>query len=310
MLTLLFSARAGLWPKYQAPLAQALDQAGIKARIVTETDAPGTVDYIVYAPNDRLSDFTPFSRCRAVLSLWAGVERIVTNRTLTQPLCRMVDPGLEEGMVEWVTGHVLRHHLGIDRHVLRREPAWDPVVPPLARDRQVAVLGLGALGRSCAQALSALRFQTLGWSRTPRTIEGVACHHGPEGLRLVLERAEIVVLLLPLTAETEALMNVERLSWLPEGAVLLNPGRGALVDDVALLGALDGGRLAHATLDVFRIEPLPAGHPFWAHPNVTITPHIAAETRPESAARVIAENIRRGESGAPFLFLVDRARGY
>ncbi|GAA0299158.1 2-hydroxyacid dehydrogenase [Rhodovulum strictum] len=310
MPEILFSAREGLWETYRAPLMRALEEVGIAARIVTETDAPGTVDYIIYAPNEQLRDFTPFTRCRAVLSLWAGVERIVTDRTLTQNLCRMVDPGLEEGMVEWVTGHVLRHHLGIDRHLRRRAPIWDPVVPPLARERRVAVLGLGALGRACALALAGLRFRVAGWARTERRIAGIDCHHGADGLRAVLETAEIVVLLLPLTAETENLMDAERLGWLPEGAVLINPGRGALLDEAALIAALDAGRLAHATLDVFRTEPLPQGHPFWTHPGVTVTPHIAAETRPGTAARVIAENIRRGEAGEPFLHLVDRARGY
>ncbi|HDR27088.1 2-hydroxyacid dehydrogenase [Rhodovulum sp.] len=310
MPLVLFSARDGLWEAYRAPLTRALDEAGVAARIVTGTDAPGAVDYIVYAPNDGLRDFAPFTRCRAVLSLWAGVERIVTDPTLTQPLCRMVDPGLEEGMVEWVTGQVLRHHLELDRHLLRRAPVWDPVVPPLARERRVAVLGLGALGRACALVLAGLRFEVAGWSRTPREIGGIACHHGAAGLRAVLERADIVVLLLPLTEQTENLMDTERLGWLPPGAVLINAGRGALVEDAALLAALDAGRLGHATLDVFRTEPLPAGHPFWTHPGVTVSPHVAAETRPETAARVIAENIRRGEAGEPFLHLVDRARGY
>lgn len=310
MPTVLFSAAPQQWADYRGPLTRALDAAGIAARIVTETQAPEAVDYIVLAPRGGLSDFTPFRACRAVLSLWAGVETIVTNPTLTQPLCRMVDSGLEEGMVEWVTGHVLRHHLGFDRQVCATAPHWDQVVPPLARDRTVAILGLGALGRACATALAALRFEVLGWSRTPRTLPGLACHHGAKGLHAVLSRAEIIVLLLPLTPETANLMDAERLGWLPDGAVLINPGRGALIDDDALLAALAAGRLGHATLDVFRTEPLPPDHPFWAHPRVTVTPHIASETRPESAARVIAENIRRGEAGEPFLFLVDRARGY
>ncbi|SIO55176.1 glyoxylate/hydroxypyruvate reductase A [Rhodovulum sp. ES.010] len=310
MLTVLFSAPAGRWTDYEGPLTRALREAGVEARIVTDTDAPETVDYIVYAPNGGLSDFTPFTGAKAVLSLWAGVETIVTNRTLTQPLCRMVDSGLEEGMVEYVTGHVLRHHLGMDRYVAPEAPGWTRVVPPLARDRQVAVLGLGALGAACARALAALRFPVTGWSRSPRAIDGIACFHGDAGLRPALERAEIVVTLLPLTGATEGLMDAARLGWLPEGAVLINPGRGALVDEQALLAALDGGRLGHATLDVFREEPLAADHPFWTHPKVTVTPHIASETRPASAARVIAENIRRGEAGEPFLFLVDRGLGY
>ncbi|MDE3081491.1 MAG: glyoxylate/hydroxypyruvate reductase A, partial [Paracoccaceae bacterium] len=120
----------------------------------------------------------------------------------------------------------------------------------------------------------------------------------------------IVVLLLPLTAETTDLLNARRIARMARGSFVINPGRGPLIDDGALLEALDAGQIAHATLDVFRTEPLPPDHPFWAHPNVTVTPHIAADTRAASAARVVAENIRRGEAGEPFLHLVDRARGY
>jgi glyoxylate/hydroxypyruvate reductase A len=138
----------------------------------------------------------------------------------------------------------------------------------------------------------------------------VACFSGETGLAEALAGAEIVVLLLPLTAATENLMNAERLAMLPDGAVVINPGRGPLIDDEALVAALDDGRLAHATLDVFREEPLPPEHVFWAHPKVTVTPHIASATRVKSAARVVAENIRRGEAGDPFLFLVDRSLGY
>ena len=138
----------------------------------------------------------------------------------------------------------------------------------------------------------------------------MACHHGADGLRTVLGRSEILVLLTPHTAETENLIDADRLSLLPRGAVMLNPARGALIDDDALLAALDDGRIGHATLDAFRTEPLPPDHPFWSHPKVTVTPHIASATRPETATRVIAENVRRGEAGEPFLHLVDRSAGY
>jgi len=309
-LTVLFAAKPERWAQYEAPLRAAFDAAGLSVALTPETGTPEAVDYIVYAPNGTLTDFTPFTGCKAVLSLWAGVEKIVGNDTLTQPLCRMVDSGLEEGMIEWVTGHVLRHHLGIDANIVNPGHVWNPVVPPLARDRTVAVLGLGALGHACADALAALRFDVLGWSRTPKDLPGIRCFSGADGLTQALSMAEITVLLLPLTAETENLMNADRLAALPQGAVLINPGRGALIDDDALLAALDSGRVAHATLDVFRVEPLPQDHPYWAHPAVTVTPHIASETRAASAARVIAENIRRGEAGEPFLFLVDRDRGY
>jgi glyoxylate/hydroxypyruvate reductase A len=309
MLTVLFSAREALWVDYREPLPRALAEAGLDAEVVLDAD-PGSVDYIVFAPNGPVSDFTPYVRARAVLSLWAGVETVVGNRTLTQPLARMVDPALTEGMVEYVTGHVLRHHLGMDRYIHGLNGVWRQDVPPLARERSVAILGLGELGQACAEALARLNFRVLGWSRRQRTIPGVLCRSGHPGLLDTLAEAEILVLLLPLTHETEGLMDADRLGRLPEGAVIVNPGRGALIDEPALIAALDKGDLAHATLDVFRTEPLPADHPFWSHPKVTVTPHIASETRPASASRVIAENIRRSQEGEPLLYLVDRAAGY
>lgn len=304
-MPLILFAAPPLWPEYRDALPAALAEAGIDATLVTEAP-PEAVDYIVYAPVSPLQDFAPYRRAKAVLSLWAGVERIVDNPTLTQPLARMVDPGLTEGMVEWVVGHTLRHHLGMDRHIVNPGQVWDPTCPPLARERPVTILGMGALGSACAVALTALNFPVTGWSRSERP----GLLHGENGLRQALCYARILVTLLPKTRETENLLNAERLAWLPRGAVILNPGRGALIDDDALLAALDAGRIGHATLDVFRVEPLPQDHPFWTHPKVTVTPHIAADTRAVTASRVLAENIRRGEAGEPFLHLVDRVRGY
>lgn len=309
MPTILFAAGPDLWPDYQHCLPEALAEAGIEATILTEAPHPETVDYIIFAPGGTITDFTPFTACKAVLSLWAGVEKYVGNPTLTQPLARMVNHELTEGMVEYVVGHVLRLHLGIEAY--RQDGVWrNATLPPLARERTVAMLGLGELGRACAQALVALRFKVVGWSQSAKLLPGVGCFSGPEGLDAVLAQAEIAVLLLPLTADTANLLNGRRLALMPQGAAILNPGRGALIDDAALLAALDAGRIGHATLDVFRTEPLPADHPYWAHPRVTVTPHVAADTRAGSAARVLAENIRRGEAGEPLLYLVDKVRGY
>ncbi|GHE99575.1 glyoxylate/hydroxypyruvate reductase A [Aliiroseovarius zhejiangensis] len=308
-VNVLYAGNEKLWPVYEVALAQALAEHGLDATLSCDLP-PAQVDYIVYAPNGKVQDFAPFTGAKAVLGLWAGVEKVVGNPTLTQPYTRMVDDGLTEGMTEWVTGQVLRHHLGLDRYIHRTDPIWHQPAPPLARDRTVAVLGLGALGSAAAQALRALNFKVCGWSRRPKDIAGIDCHSGDEGLRTVLAQAEIVVLLLPKTQATENILNAERLGWLPKGAVIINPGRGPLIDDQALLAALDSGQVAHATLDVFRVEPLPDDHPFWTHPNVTVTPHIAADTRPSSAARVVAENIRRSEAGEPLLHLVDRDAGY
>jgi len=172
------------------------------------------------------------------------------------------------------------------------------------------VLGLGHIGGVTARLFHHLGFRVTGWSRSTRRIEGIACHHGADGLHAALTGAQVVVLLLPLTPDTESLMDAARLALPAPGAVLLNPGRGALVDDAALLSALDAGQIGHATLDVFRVEPLPAAHPFWTHPHVTVTPHVASTTRPETAAPRIAAAIAALEAGQRPAGLVDRARGY
>lgn len=306
---ILFSAPDHLWDDYKDALPLAFAQVGLPGDL-SRDHAPASVDYIVFAPNAALTDFTPFTRCKGVLSLWAGVETIVTNDTLTQPLARLVDPGLTQGMVEWVVGHTLRHHLGMDTHILGQDGIWRDHVPPLAGDRPVTILGLGALGAACGQALANLGFPVTGWSRGVKTIDGITCLHGSAGLEQALAGAEILILLLPLTSLTRNLINAERLARLAKGGFVINPGRGSLIDDAALLAALDSDQIAHATLDVFRHEPLPADNPYWAHPKVTVTPHIASETRPSSAAKVIAQNIARSENGQPMKNLVNRARGY
>ena len=308
-VTILFAARPERWAEYEQPLRTALEKTGLTYRLGTDFP-PEEVDYIVYAPNSPLQDFTPYTRAKAVLNLWAGVESISPNPTLHLPLARMVGGGLTEGMVEWVTGHTLRHHLGIDAHIVNPSNQWKPQVPPMASERPVTILGLGELGLACGRALAALGFPVSGWSRSPKSAPGIACHHGPDGLKTALQGAEIVILLLPNTPATENSLNAETLALMAPGSFVINPGRGTLIDDDALLAALDSGQIAHATLDVFRTEPLPADHPFWAHEKVTVTPHIASETRPGPASEVIVENIRRGEAGEPFLHLVDRAAGY
>lgn len=310
-LTVLFAAGHASWPRWEGPLRRAMAEAGLNDVSLVLDAAPETVDAIIYAPGgDTPADFTPYSRCGAVLSLWAGVERIVGNTTLTQPLCRMVDPGLTQGMVEYVVGHAMRFHLGIDAVLAAQSGTWAPVIPPLASERPVAMLGLGALGAACGQALACLGFQVMGWSRTRKSVPMIECHHGIEGLNTVLQTAQIVVTLLPSTPDTANTLNAKTLSWLPRGACIINPGRGTLIDDDALLAALDSGHVAQATLDVFRTEPLPTDHRYWSHPRVTVTPHIAADTRPATAARVVAENLRRLRDREPLLYQVNREAGY
>tara|TARA_R100000750_G_scaffold56983_3_gene43750 strand:+ start:1294 stop:2226 length:933 start_codon:yes stop_codon:yes gene_type:complete len=310
MPNILFAARSESWDEYETPLNAALDATGLPYTLGTDI-APEQVDYIVYAPNSDVQDFTPFTRLKAVLNLWAGVEDVVGNSTLTVPLARMVDEdGLTQGMVEWVTGHTLRHHLGMDAHIVNPDRAWDTTPPPLSADRPVTILGLGTLGQACAHALTALGFPVSGWSRSAKNLPGITTYAGDDGLHDALRDAQIVILLLPDTAATANVINVDTLAVMAPGAMILNPGRGPLIDDDALLAALDIGQISHATLDVFRTEPLPDDHTYWTHPKVTVTPHIASTTRPETAARVIADNIRRAEDGTPLQHVVDRNAGY
>ena len=310
MLNVLFSAKPAAWAEYEAPLKDAFAKAGLAAHLSLD-HAPADVDYIIFAPNGPVKDFSPYTKTKAVMGLWAGVETVVDNETLTQPLCRLVDESLTNGMVEWVTGHTLRHHLGMDTHILGQDGVWrDDSFPPVAANRPVTILGIGALGAACGQALHRLGFPVTGWSRSPKDIANIRCLHGDAGLRAALTDAQVVILLLPQTPETTNILNAETLALMAKGSFVINPGRGPLIDDAALLQALDSGQIAHATLDVFRTEPLPQDDPYWAHPKVTVTPHIASTTRPETAAEVIVENIGRGEAGKPFRFLVDRGRGY
>lgn len=302
-----FAAPARMWDEWAPSLRAACPEMELERQ-----GDPASFDALIYAPGfpemGEPMDFRPFTRARVVQSLWAGVERIVGNGTLTQPLCRMVDPGLAQGMAEWCLGWTMRLHLGMDRYP--QDGVWrNQIVPPLASERPVTILGMGELGRAVAGALQGVGFPVTGWSASGRPVDGVHVLGG-NALPQALERAEILISLLPDTPETRNLLDARRLAMLPPAAALLNPGRGTVLDDDALLAALDGGRLGHAVLDVFRTEPLPPAHRFWSHPGVTVTPHIAADTRPATAAPVASENLRRAMDGRPLLHLVDRARGY
>lgn len=218
---------------------------------------------------------------------------------------------MTEGMSEYFVGHTMRYILDIDRSIAQsQEGRWQQYSPRLARQTQVGILGLGVLGTATAGKLAALGFRVTGWSRSAKDVAGIACLHGDDGLRETLSRAEILILILPLTPETENLLDARTLALLPKGAAIINAGRGPLIDDAALLAALASGHIRHATLDVFRTEPLPEDHPYWRHPKVTVTPHIAAETRFDTAADSILEQIGRDMDGLALLHVVDRTRGY
>jgi glyoxylate/hydroxypyruvate reductase len=255
---------------------------------------------------------TRFPALRALFSTGAGVDQF-DHRLLPPelPLIRMIEPGITEGMVEYVCHAALDLHR--DMPAYRRQQAlqrWQPLPVRPAAERRIGVLGLGELGRAVLQRLALFGFDVVGWSRSAHTVPGIVCHHGPDGLDALLARSDILVCLLPLTAETRGLLDARLLARLPAGASLIHVGRGPQLDADALRRALDAGHLAEAVLDVCDPEPLPAGHPLWAHPRVRITPHIASMTRPETAAHAVLDNLQRLADGQPPLGLVDRGRGY
>ena len=276
---------------------------------------PGNFDDIEFAlvwnpPPGMLSQFP---KLKAIFSIGAGVDALLNDPKLPAgvPICRMVDNSLTQGMVEYAVLHVLRHHRSQPLlEINQRKAKWSPFLSPLASERRVGIMGLGAIGGPTAEAVSNLGFKTQGWSRNVKEIAGVECFHGQIGMQKFLKDTEILVCLLPLTAETKDILNMDLFMQLPTGSSLINAGRGGQQVEEDILIALESGQLSHATLDVFKDEPLPPNHPFWDHPKVTVTPHNAAITQPKTAAKLLAENIRRLNASEPMLNLVDCSVGY
>lgn len=250
---------------------------------------------------------------KLVQSLWAGVERLLADTTLPAhvPLARMVDPAMNAAMAETALWAVLALHRGFFAYARRqREREWRAHTQRRADEVEVAVLGLGQMGGTVARRLASNGYRVHGWSTRPATIDGVHAHHGADALQRVLASCEIVVNVLPLTDATRGLFDAAAFARMREGASLVNLARGAHVVEADLLAALDAGRVRHAVLDVFAVEPLPREHPFWTHPRVTVLPHAAAQTDVRSASQVVARNVRALRAGRAIEHRVDRARGY
>jgi glyoxylate/hydroxypyruvate reductase A len=227
------------------------------------------------------------------------------------PLCRLVDPSLTRTMAEFVLANVLYYHRDLDRYARQQGKAsWDLVLPTAAAARTVGVMGMGELGSATARLLLAHGFRVQGWSRRQHRLDGIESFAGAAGLAPFLAASDMLVCLLPLTAETENILDARVFDRLPEGAVLIHVGRGRQLVPADLLAALDRGRLRGALLDVTPEEPLPADDPLWRHPGIRITPHAASYALPETAAETVAANIRRLEQGLPLEAVVDRDRGY
>ena len=253
-----------------------------------------------------------------IFSLGAGVDFLFADERLPPvPIARVVDPDLTTRMSEYVVLHclsILRQQRRYERQ--QREKLWeDDRNQPAARSLRVGVMGLGELGLDAVQKLKVVGFDVAGWSRSPKSIEGLATYAGEDGMSDFLSRTDILVSLLPLTPETRGLINADLLGRLAQdgrlgGPFLINAGRGGLQVEADILAALEAGTLKGAVLDVFEQEPLPAQSGLWDHPAVVVTPHNAAMSEPEAIARLIATQIRRIEAGGTLENVVDPARGY
>ena len=287
-------------------------EPGAELRFWPESGPAADIDFAIVG-GKAPGDLRGFANLRAIQSTWAGVNHLLadTNLPFDRPLARMVDQGLTVSMTEYVVLHVLDSARDGPRlRAAQRAAQWldlDPVPPGSVT---VAILGLGTLGADAATRLAALGFAVRGWSRSRKEVAGIESFAGRDSLRECLSGAQILVCLLPLTDDTRGILNAVTFAPLAHGAVLIHAARGAHLVEADLLAALQSGRLARAVLDVFAVEPLPADHPFWGHPQVTVTPHVAAITRPGTGAADIVENYRRAMAGERLINQVDRAKGY
>lgn len=284
----------------------------VEVRFWPDAGAPGEVDY-GFAWGNPPGFWRQFPNLKVVFSLGAGVDALLRDGDLPEgpAVVRMLDESMAGDMSDFVRMCVTFHHRAMHEYaVLQTQADWRPIRPPRNGRRTVGIMGLGALGGRCALDLVSAGFDVRGWARRPKSLPGVRTFAGEAGLESFLVATEILVCLLPLTPETENILSAHLFARLPRGACVVNVGRGRHLVDADLLGALDSGQLAGATLDVFRTEPLPTDHPFWRHPRITVTPHAAAFTHPETAVPALAENLRRLLSGLEMVGLVDRRLGY
>jgi glyoxylate/hydroxypyruvate reductase A len=291
--------------------ALATEFADFTFSVGDEVDAPETVDVaIVWTLPD--PGLERFANLRAILSLGAGINQLDPKRLPAKvPLARLVDASLTRMMVDYAKLAVYRYHRKFHLFEQRsRERRWIYDPPTLTNTTTVGILGLGELGGEMASMLRAEGFDVHGWSRSPKTLEGIQTYMGRDGLVSMVGRCDIVINVLPLTEATRHILSRELFDHFKDSACLINMGRGRHLVDADLLAAIDAGKIAAATLDVFSIEPLPDAHPFWNHPKILVTPHVAGTSVPTSAVAAIAANIRRAIAGERLLQQVDTSRGY
>jgi glyoxylate/hydroxypyruvate reductase len=299
-------SRGPAWAKFFAETA-----ADVDFRVWPDAGDLTRVEYLI-AWNVPASFLATLPNLRVLFSSGAGVDHIDFSAVPAHvQIVRTVEPGIVNGMLEYVTMSVLALHRDLFDYLRAQAAAvWRAIEVRPASARTVGVMGLGVLGQAVLERLGAFGFQRCGWNRSRKDIPGVSCYAGEGALDQFLARCDILICLLPLTQATRGILNARVFAVLPRGASVINVGRGGHLDDRALLKALESGQLSAAILDVVDPEPLPESHPFWSHPRILITPHIASMTQPETAAPALLENLRRHERGEPLLHRIDRGRGY
>ena len=308
-MTLLYTSdpeRGRIWRAIFA--AEAADVAFVEPSDVHD---PATIRYLA-AWNPSADLIASLPALEVLFSIGAGIDQFDMARLPPHVrVVRMIEPGIRQGMVEYVTMAVLALHRNlIDHGIAQREGRWNPITLVPAAQRRVGVMGLGNLGQAVLEGLAPFGFALSGWSRSAHAIDGVTCHAGEAALPAFLSSCDILICLLPLTPETRGILCRDRLGQLPSGASLINVGRGGHLVEQDLLSLIDEQHLSGAVLDVFDPEPLPAGHAFWTHPRIVMTPHVASMTRADSAARALIANIRRHAAGEAMEGEVARGRGY
>ncbi|WP_333606368.1 2-hydroxyacid dehydrogenase [Arsukibacterium sp.] len=291
----------------QLRLQQALPQTPIY--IWPDIPRPEQVSFAVLWKQP-LGALASLPALKALQSFGAGVDGILADPGLPpMPLARIVDPALTKAMINYLDGIESYYRLRLDQFVAQQQArTWRSRSP--RRFQRICVLGLGELGAAVATHFLQKGYQISGWSRRPKQLSGVDCYAGLSALPEAFANAQLVICLLPLTPETKQMLNTEVLAMMAPGSIFINVARGAIVDDAALLQALDSGHLAAACLDVFATEPLPTEHPYWQHPAVLVTPHSSAVTRVETVIAQIVDNYQRTEQGLPLLNQVDLSQGY
>ena len=298
--------------EYKKILAEEIKTQSLDCNIVEDIARSGDVNAIIYSDESEISDFSIFPNNTVIFSIFAGVEKTLLNKSIRQPLVRLIDIEMTECMAEWCAAHVLRYHLDLDEFIKPEKNEWKIYSKErlLANQVHIGILGLGTLGTAAANKLKKLDFNVTGWSTTEKSLSGIKSLVGPNGLAKILSNSDYLILLLPLTEETKHIINSDSLKIVKNGSILINAGRGGLIEDNDLLEALDSGKLSRCTLDVFNNEPLPKEHPFWFHDKVTVTPHISAPTRLQSSIKSILKNIGRIKKGLEPIGLVQKERFY